>query len=81
MSDFITNVELRIEAEYLCDENDRLKDENAKLRDYAYALEECKKSTHYCDGCPHNPEFEGGEPRCRFDFAALRAAAGMEVDE
>lgn len=53
--------------------------ENKKLRDYAYALEECKKSTHYCDGCPHNSEFEDEEPRCDFDFDALRAAAGMEA--
>jgi hypothetical protein len=56
-------------------------EENERLREYAYALEECKKSTHYCDGCPHNPEFEGGDPRCEFDFDALHAAAGMEPDE
>ena len=33
MSDFITNAELRIEAECLCDENDQLKTDNAKLRE------------------------------------------------
>ena len=33
MSNFITNAELRIEAERLCDENDRLKTENAELRE------------------------------------------------
>lgn len=33
MSDFITNAELRIEAERLCDENERLQNENAKLRE------------------------------------------------
>lgn len=33
MSDFITNGELRIEAERLCDENEKLKAENAKLRE------------------------------------------------
>jgi regulator of replication initiation timing len=33
MSDFITNAELRIEAERLCDENERLRAENAKLRE------------------------------------------------
>lgn len=32
MSDFITNAELRIEVERLCDENERLQDENARLR-------------------------------------------------
>ena len=32
MSNFITNGELRIEAERLCDENERLEAENAKLR-------------------------------------------------
>ena len=33
MSDFITNGELRIEAEHLCDENERLQTENAKLQE------------------------------------------------
>lgn len=32
MSDFITNAELRIEAERLCDENDQLKTEISELR-------------------------------------------------
>ena len=32
MSDFITNAELRIEAERLCDENEHLQAENARLR-------------------------------------------------
>jgi len=34
MSDFITVAELRIEAERLCDENERLEAENAKLREW-----------------------------------------------
>lgn len=33
MSDFITNAELRVEAERLCDENERLQAENTKLRE------------------------------------------------
>ena len=33
MSDFITNGELRIEAERLCDENERLTADNARLRE------------------------------------------------
>lgn len=32
MSEFITNAELRIEAERICDENDQLRAENAKLK-------------------------------------------------
>lgn len=41
MSDFITNAELRIEAERLCDENDQLKDENAKLRELCEDMLSC----------------------------------------
>ena len=33
MSEFITNAELRIEAERLCDDNEHLREENAKLRE------------------------------------------------
>jgi hypothetical protein len=33
MSEFITNGELRLESERLCDENERLKGENAKMRE------------------------------------------------
>lgn len=63
-------------------EINRLGDENAKLRDYAHALEECRKEAYYCEFCPHcNFNFEDEEPRCDFDFDALRSAAGMEVDE
>ena len=35
MSDFITNGELRMEAERLCDENERLAADNARLRELA----------------------------------------------
>lgn len=38
MSDFITNGELRIEAERLCDENERLTTENNKLMELARLL-------------------------------------------
>lgn len=38
MSDFITVAELRIEAERLCDENERLEAENAKLRELVRGL-------------------------------------------
>lgn len=40
MSDFITNAELRIEAERLCDENEKLQAENAKLRDKFRKMDE-----------------------------------------
>ena len=60
----------------------QLMEENAKLRDYAHALEECRKEAYYCEFCPHcNFNFEDEEPRCDFDFDALRAAAWMEVDK
>lgn len=56
--------------------------ENEKLRDYAYALEECRREAHYCEFCPHfSWDFDGDVQHCDFDFDALRAAAGMEVDE
>jgi hypothetical protein len=61
MSDLITNAELRIEAERLCDENDDLRaelkgaqEENAKLRELVrIAIEYCVNG--YCaeeDECP-----------------------------
>ena len=40
MSDFITVAELRIEAERLCDENERLEAENAKLRELVADMRE-----------------------------------------
>lgn len=45
MSDFITNAELRIEAERLCDENERLEAENAKLREACAELLEMAESS------------------------------------
>jgi hypothetical protein len=57
VSDFITNGELRIEAERLCDENERLQAENAKLRELAVLNWEwahsccgnnCKMQTEEC---------------------------------
>lgn len=38
MNDFITNGELRIEAERLCDENEKLQAENAKLRELVWDM-------------------------------------------
>jgi len=52
VSDFITNAELRIEAERLCDENESLKAENSKLRELvAVGLRCCDFK---CDGCRFN---------------------------
>ena len=50
MSGFITNGELRIEAERLCDENERLQTENAKLREYVQMYYEALR--HHPDGSP-----------------------------
>ena len=63
MSEFITNGELRMEAERLCDENERLETENAKLRlqihwlkkgdVYAYEAGYHDGATNYeLDHCP-----------------------------
>lgn len=54
MSDFITNGELRIEAERLCDENERLESENARLLDLVRILVNCMGEVDRCDTCPIN---------------------------
>lgn len=51
MSDFTTNAELRIEAESLCDENERLQIENAKLRELAVDAHACKENDGCCEDC------------------------------
>ena len=48
----ITNAELRIEAERLCDENAQLKDENTKLQKLVQiALKHCNAHNPMCDAC------------------------------
>lgn len=47
MSDFITNAELRIEAERLCDENTKLRE---LVRGLWYCTENENKAM--CEGCP-----------------------------
>lgn len=76
MSDFITNAELRIEAERICDENERLVDENAKLRELL------RIAGTYCvnglcgkdDGCP----LYLGKPYCA--LPDRMRDLGIEVD-
>lgn len=51
MSEFITNAELRIEAERLCDENERLKAKNAKLRKLVQRALNCKTNEGCCEDC------------------------------
>ena len=51
MSDFITNGELRIEAERLCDENERLQAENAKLRELVRDIMLFLENGDYCMVC------------------------------
>ena len=53
MSDFITVAELRIEAERLCDENERLEAENAKLREELADAPKCEtcEAMLDCDEC------------------------------
>ena len=50
MSDFITNAELRIEAERLCDENERLQTENKNLiANYEMLSESYMDSKQACE--------------------------------
>ena len=51
MSEFITNGELRMEAERLCDENERFEAENAKLRELARAAGKCIHTGASCSDC------------------------------
>jgi len=70
MSDFITVAELRIEAERLCDENERLEAENAELRKYVAWLEKWALD-HARFGLSAEVQFE-------LDMA--RREMGVEVD-
>lgn len=79
MSDFITVAELRIEAERLCDENERLEAENAELRELMRHLHTCME--HYemdgtisCDRCP----LDNDTGNC--DFERRMRELGVEVD-
>ena len=53
MSGFITNAELRIEAERLVDENERLETENAKLRQLVDYEHTCAVNAGNCFNCPY----------------------------
>lgn len=59
MSDFITNSELRIEAERLCDENERLTADNARLRELvrgmykAFMHGNCYRWCGFKESCNH----------------------------
>lgn len=81
MSEFVTNAELRIEAERLCDENDQLKADNAKLRELCAGLltgYECGRGK-LCEGCT----WDGlGDPKTFPCLPRVKARElGIEVGE
>lgn len=84
MGDFITNGELRMEAERLCDENERLATENSNLRKLADAVKEFVHGT-YCEDCPCRRDCDDNNRIfCADDFSyhafvAMRELS-MEVD-
>ena len=79
MSDFITNAELRIEAECLCDENDQLKADNAKLRKLVKQMHDHIKES--CDVCDeyYCSSWDEDNECCVYD--TLAREVGIEVGE
>jgi regulator of replication initiation timing len=76
MSDFITNGELRIEAERLCDENEKLKAENAKLRELVGDMSICMDNSK-----PHCKQCKFQELDCQwFKFVDRMRELGVEVE-
>ena len=67
MSQFITNAELRIEAERLCDDNEHLREENAKLRELCEGMLVCyEPCNEHLDARTECPLYDENEPlRCR----------------
>lgn len=89
MSDFITNAELRIEAERLCDENDQLKDENTrlkaeniKLRELSSIMLKCimanERKKLICWECPMHKQFDELRSYCCLEHEGKKL--GVEVE-
>lgn len=78
MSEFITNAELRIEAERLVDENEKLREYVQYVADGVYEGVLCCNKCRFFDGCYNNKKKEHDGRGCQWLLWAREL--GIEVN-